>query len=153
MFSSYDTNTPPFSHFFSPPLIFCLSPLVFFPQNHPSPAVKAQSVQQAANHVSLPFSVFLRKQVSGLWSGCKTSPAGVSKYFLYTVFCYILENVGPFPWSCCHLINDTLQGKFLISSCVSSYLVCRKKAFLSPPFVRLLKINLFLFQWLHVMWF
>lgn len=42
----------------------CVFPL----QHHPHPAVKAQTVWQAAIHVSLQLAVFLRKQVSDLRS-------------------------------------------------------------------------------------
>lgn len=91
MFSPYSTNTPPFfqpsSRFFFFLLVSScyhkltyspLLPLVLLPQKQSRPAPK--TALQAAHRVSLQFWVHLRKQVSLVWLGCKTSPDGVSEW-------------------------------------------------------------------------
>lgn len=67
------TPFPPLLSFFTPHSLTHLSffSFLFFflhAQNHPRPAVKAQCVQQAANHVSWQFIVYLRNCQLSVWA-------------------------------------------------------------------------------------
>lgn len=140
------TPFPPFSSLWliSPSFLFSFSFL--HAQNHPRPAVKAQSVQRAVKHVSWQIIVYLRNCQLSVWAVKPVELVCQSGNCLpATVFFFFLPQSRASHSASPGLINDALQGKFLIRLCCTRFAAYSQSATLSK--VSLLQSDV------TVMWF